>query len=109
MTVVDPPTPTSEAVHVLEMADAVKTSDCEVFTVWMLAVVVTDPPGPVAPCVVTVIGPELNSVAGPYCTLPVSDDAVTGTAEPDAGNVTAGAGPRTLNGPPNKLTFPKKP
>ena len=85
------------------------TSDCEVFTVWMSAVLVTDPPGPVVPCVVTVIGPELNTVAGPYTTLPVAAEALIGAAEPPDGNVTSGAGPRVLSGPENKLTLPKYP
>ena len=35
--------------------------------------------------------------------------AVTGVAEPPGGKVTAACGPRTLNGPPNRLTLPKTP
>jgi hypothetical protein len=64
-TVVEPLTPVSDAAQVLAIDSAVKTSEWEVLTVWMVAVVVTDPLGPVVPWVLTVIGPELKIVAGP--------------------------------------------
>ncbi len=54
---VEPVTPFSSAVHVLAMLAAVKTSWPEVFTGPTVAVLVTDPVGPVVPTVLTLRGP----------------------------------------------------
>jgi hypothetical protein len=90
--VVEPVTPLSVAVHVLSTFVAVNTSVCDVFTVSMLVELVTDPVGPGDPCVVTVIGPDVKNVAGPYFTEPVvADDVIR--AEPPGGSVTVGIGP----------------
>jgi hypothetical protein len=100
-------TPVSETLQVLATLAAVNTSWPDVLTFWMLVELVTDPLAPVVPRALTVIGPELKTIAGPYCALPVGAVAVTGTAEPPAGSVTVGAGPRGLAGPPKRLTLLK--
>jgi hypothetical protein len=100
-------TPVSVAVHVLEAAVAVKISLPDVLMFWMVEVLVTEPLGPSVPWVLTVIGPELKRTAGPTWTRPDGALAVIGTAEPVAGSVTEGSGPRTLGGPPNRLTLAK--
>jgi hypothetical protein len=66
---------------------------------------VTDPLGPVLPCVLTAMASELKKIAGPTTALAEVSDAVTALVEPLAGNTTDGAGPRVLAGPPNKLTL----
>lgn len=53
----------------------------------------------------TVIWPELNSLAGPTVALLVAAVAVIGRFEPPGGSVTVGAGPGVLGGPPKRLTF----
>lgn len=89
----------------LDTLPAVNTSFPDVLTVWILVELVTDPPVPVVPCVLTPSGPEENWMAGPYCALPVGAVAVIGKAEPPGGSVTVGAGPRTLGGPPKSPTL----
>ena len=69
--------------------------------------VVTDPPGPFVPWVLTLSGPELKTVAGPYCARPVVALAVIGTFEPPGGSVTVGVGPRVLAAAPKRLTLLK--
>lgn len=59
---------------------------------WTESSDVTCPPASV-PCVLTLTCPELKSVAGPKTTPSEASDAVTGVAEPPAGNVTVGVGP----------------
>ena len=71
----------------------------------MLVELVADPLGPVVPRVLTVIGPEVKTIAGPYRASPVAAVAVIGTAEPPAGSVTVGAGPRGIGAPPKRLTL----
>ena len=63
--VVEPVVPDSDAVHVLEICVAVNTSWPEVLMGPRVAVVVTDPAGPVAPVVLRAIGPEVKRMAGP--------------------------------------------
>jgi hypothetical protein len=102
-------------VHVLEIPAAVNTSTWEVFTVWMVAVLVTAPPAPRVPWVLTVIGPDVKMMPGPYLASPVGTESVRGAAEPPAGRVTLGRGRqsslvaglaqgRVLEGPPKRLT-----
>ena len=105
MTVVLPLTPVSVAVQVLLMEAAVKTSCLDVLTFDTVAVLVTDPVGPVVPWVLTVIGPELKRIAGPTWTSAEGTLAVIGKAEPAGGSVTTGAGPLTPGGPPKSLTL----
>jgi hypothetical protein len=57
--------------------------------------------------VLTVNWPEVKNVAGPYVALPVGAVAVIPLAEPDAGSVTVGVGPRVLGGPPKRLMLLK--
>jgi hypothetical protein len=64
-TVVEPVAPDSLAVQVLERLVAVKISWVEVLIGARVAVLVTDPPGPSVPWVVTVVGPAVKSRAGP--------------------------------------------
>jgi hypothetical protein len=71
----------------------------------MLVEVVTEPPVPVVPRVLTSNLPEEKMIAGPYCAVPEAAVAVIGLAEPLAGSVTVGAGPRTPGGPPKRLTL----
>src|SRR5438128_59176 len=87
--VADPVTPDAEALHVLAMLAAVSTSFCEVFTLLIVAVLVTVPPAGV-PWVLTLICPEEKKVAGSMAALPVGAPAVTAVAEPPAGRVTDG-------------------
>ena len=75
----------------------------------MLAVLVTDPVGPVDPWVVTVSGPEVKKVAGPTLPNPDGAVAVCGLFDPSAAKVTVGVGPVMMGGPPNRPTDRKKP
>ena len=79
------------------------------FVVLMVAELVTEPSAPVVPSVLTSIGPDVKIVAGPYFASPVAALSVTGVAEPPAGSVTVGVGPREAAGPPNRLMLVKKP
>jgi hypothetical protein len=107
--VVDPLTPLSDAVHVLEAELAVKTSCPDALMFWMLVELVTDPAGPSVPCVLTSIWSELKTVATAARTRPLVRLAVIGTADPVAGRVTEGSGPVTSGGPPKWLTLAKYP
>ena len=116
---VEPVTPDSDAVQVLCTLAAVKVSTPEVLVFWMSEVDVTDPVGPVVPCVVTVIGPEVKKIPGPYLASAVATASVMGTAEPPAGSITRGRGRqsmvfaggsahgRTRGGPPKRLIMDK--
>jgi len=117
--VVVPVTPVEDPVHELVTVAAVKTSAPEVLVVEMLVEVVTDPVGPGVPWVLTVIGPDVKMMPGPYRASPVAAEAVTGTTEPPAGSVTAGAAAhpmvfvggfvhgRSAGGPPKRPTLVK--
>jgi len=94
--VVEPVTPASEAVQVLATLAAVNTSAPLVLVVAMLVELVTDPPAPVVPWVLTVIAPEVKKMPGPYRASPVATEPVMGAAEPVGGSVTAGAGAHTV-------------
>ena len=70
---------------------------------------VTDP-GPGAPWVETLIGPELKISAGPYTTVADGILAVSGVDEPVDGSATVGFGhgvtdgePHVVKGPPKRL------
>jgi len=89
--VVVPLTPDSEAVQLLATLVEENTSAPEVFVPAMLLDVVTDPVAPVVPWVLSVIGPEVKKMPGPYRASPVGAEAVTGTAEPVGGSITVGA------------------
>jgi hypothetical protein len=65
VTVADPLEPNHAAEQLLATLVAVKTSVVDVFTVWMLAELVTDPPSPSVPWVLTDSAPELKKVVGP--------------------------------------------
>src|SRR5215210_6537286 len=103
--VVDPATPLSEAVHLLETPSAVMGPGPTPRGSPIEAELATEPVGPVVPWVLTVVGPEggasalgslagywpLKSLAGPYCaTAPSLSVAVMGVDEPPAGRVTDG-------------------
>src|SRR5262245_40838914 len=77
-----PLNPDADAVHRLAAVVAVNTSSPDMFTLSMSAELVTDPPAPGVPWVLTASGPEVNSVAGPNWALPDGTPAVTGDAEP---------------------------
>jgi hypothetical protein len=99
----------SLAVQVLDTFDAVSTSCPVVFTVLTVAVLVTDPPGPVVPEVLTSMGPELNTLAGPTATDPVSAWPLVGE-----GSMATGVGPKTVGagygGPVSEIAMlPKYP
>jgi len=104
-TVVNPVTPLSDAVQVLSREVAVNTSCWDVLMGARLAVLVTDPVGPVVPWVLTVVGPAVKSLAGPMTTFDVGDVAVIGTAEPPGGRLTMGVGPKGPCGPPKRVMF----
>jgi len=107
--VVEPLTPAvSDAVQVLVTLLAVNTSAPEVLMVWMSVELVTDPPAGV-PWVLTVMGPEVKKMPGPYRASPEGTEAVTALAEPPGGNVTVGVGPRSAGGPPKRLILLKYP
>jgi len=105
--VVEPLTPVADALQLLATRLAVNGSCPDVLTFWTAAELVTEPAGPIDPCVLTSSCPELNTVAGPYTALPDNADAVAGLFEAFGASVTAGAGPRAVAAPPNKLTFVK--
>jgi hypothetical protein len=105
--VVEPVTPVSVAVQVLDAEVAVKTSWPERLMFWMVAVLVTDPPGPSVPWVLTSMAPLLQMMAGPNWTSPSAALAVCGLLEASGARVTIGVGPRTPGGPPNRLTLAK--
>jgi hypothetical protein len=93
VTVVEPVTPLSLAVHV---AITWSAENCPPLAVEMLLTVellVTEPPAPVVPCVLTLTGPDSNSVAGPKKTLSDGSEPMIGVAEPLMGSVTRGVGP----------------
>jgi len=54
--------------------------------------------GLVVPSVLTVMAPDVKKMPGPYRASPVGTVAVIGVAEPVAGSVTVGAGPRSTAG-----------
>ncbi len=105
MIVVEPLMPASDAMDVLFTLAAVNACAPVGLIPVMLTELVTDPVGPVVPCVLTVIGPELKRLAGPYCTLPVGAVAVIGMAEPPGGSVTVGVGPIGGWGEPKRVTL----
>ncbi len=70
VTVVEPPTPECDALHVLEKRSAVNTSLPVRLTRSTVTVLVTDTVGPVDASVLTVIGPNEDMVAGPMITDP---------------------------------------
>src|SRR3954454_3481620 len=105
--VAEPLAPVLDAVHVLLIVAAVSCSCPERFTLAADAELVTVPPG--VPWVLASNRSELNRMAGPNDASPVGADAVTGDADPAAGRLTVGVGPRVAAGPPNRLTVTKKP
>ena len=110
--VVEPLVPDSDAVQVLDTLVAVNTSWPDVLTGPTVAVLVTEPVGPVVPWVLTVNGPVVNRKAGPRCARHWSAPAVTGVADPPRGRVTAGSGApsgATAGGPPKRLTEDQHP
>jgi hypothetical protein len=107
--VVEPVTPLSLAVHVLDAAVAVNTSAPDVLMVVSMEELVTDPPAPVLPWVLTEIGPELKSVAGPIWTSPSSAVMVIGPPDPAGGRVTMGVGATTVAGGSNRYTLAEYP
>jgi hypothetical protein len=107
--VVEPLTPASDAVQVLDAEVAVKTSWPERLMFWMVAVLVTDPPAPSVPWVFTWMAPLLQMMAGPYWTMASATLAICGLLDASGASVTIGAGPRTPGGPPNRLTLAKYP
>jgi hypothetical protein len=89
VTVVDPDTPLSDAVHVLATCVAVNTSWVEVLMLLMVALLVTEPAGPVVPWDMTLMEPALKMVAGPYLAT-VFVDLESETLPPVGGRTTAG-------------------
>ena len=101
--------PLEDVEHVLLRLVAVNCSLPELPTLASVAVAVTAPEGPVVPCVVTLMAPELKNVAGPALAIPDGAVAVIGVTEPPGGRVTVGIGPVTAGGPPNSETEEKYP
>ena len=93
VTVVEPVTPLSLAVQVAISWSAENWPPLAVVMLLIVAVLVTDPPAPRVPCVLTSTGPDSNKVAGPYTTTSEASWPVIGVAEPPAGSVTLGVGP----------------
>src|SRR4051812_14795042 len=68
----------SDAEHVALISLACRMVFCWGSTSFMSAELVTDPPGPNDPAVLTVINPELNRVATSATTVPVAALSVAG-------------------------------
>jgi hypothetical protein len=104
--VVEPLTPDAEAVQVLWSWLAVNTSFLEVLTLLIVAVLVTEPLGPMVPCVLTSIWPLVKIVAmppGPACTLPDAAVALCGLFEASGASVTTGVGPESVVVPNDRM------
>jgi hypothetical protein len=104
--VAEPDAPVSDAVHVLLTESAVAVASAGP-TLAAEAELVTDPPAPVVPWVLTFSVPVSRMWAGPACKF--ADGAVSLSFPPVGGSVTDGVGARVIGFPPKMVTLPLAP